>query len=107
MEVLSRRYQLWEAMCSTELAAAEMGPGHEDWLDERHVFLGKTRSRGSALVAPELESFVAERLEEQSAVLKERRKAREERALVRGGRPSEQAEGDAGRGGRRGGRGGR
>ena len=95
------------ALDAAELASAELGPGHEDWLDERHVFLCKPRARGSALAAPELESFVAKRLEEQSAVLKERRKAREERALVSLGRPSEQAEGDSarGRGGR--GRGGR
>ena len=53
-------------------------------LDERRLFLGHARSRGHALVVPQLERWVATKLAEESAVLKERRKGREERALARG-----------------------
>ena len=44
--------------------------------------VGQERGRGRALVAPALESWVATKLAEDAAVLKERRKAREERALA-------------------------
>ena len=48
------------------------------------LFLGQGRSRGHALVAPALESWVASRIQEESAVLKERRKWREEHILAAG-----------------------
>jgi len=83
-EAIARRYQLWEETYSAALQAAEAGPEGSDWLDERHIFLGNERSRGHALVAPELEQWVATRLQAESAVLKERRKGREERLLARG-----------------------
>ena len=44
-------------------------------------FLGRTRQTGGALVDPELQKWVAERASRDSAVLKEQRKAAEERAL--------------------------
>ena len=60
------------------------------------------------MVCPALESWVAEKLKEESAILKERRKGREERLLERGA-DAGAASGDAaaaakarGRGGRRG-----
>jgi len=84
MESVARRYQLWEEMYSSHLALAESGDSSADWLDERRLFLGHARSRGHALVSPLLEKWVAEKLAEESAVLKERRKGREERALARG-----------------------
>ena len=51
-------------------------------MDERQLFLGQDRGRGKALVCPLLEEWVAERLKSESAVLKERRKGREERMLA-------------------------
>ena len=57
-------------------------------IDERRLFLGAERSSGHALIMPELETFIADQLQKESAVLKERRKAREERELVRGLTPS-------------------
>ena len=50
--------------------------------------MGQQRGRGSALVAPELKEWVAERLQKEAAVLKERRKAREEKVLAQGSVPS-------------------
>ena len=60
-------------------AAAEGGAASTDFLDEHRLLLGQGRGRGHALVAPTLEKWVSSRLQEESAVLKERRKAREER----------------------------
>ena len=56
--------------------------------DERSIFLGQPRSRALALVSPELEEYVALHLKERASVLKERRKAREERAAVDGSESS-------------------
>lgn len=85
-EAISRRFQLWEEAYSASLRESETGAaGAGDWLDERHLFLGGGRSRGHALVSPELEEWVADRLQKESAVLKERSKAREERVLARSG----------------------
>ena len=83
-ELMARRYQLWEEKYAGPMRTAETGDGAEDWLDERRLFLGQRRTTGHALVCPALESWIAERLREESAVLKERRKGREERQLARG-----------------------
>ncbi|CAK0809155.1 unnamed protein product, partial [Prorocentrum cordatum] len=73
VEILCRRYQLWEELYASSLREAEAGQDAAPWLDERSIFLGQDRSRGSALVCPALESWVAEKLREESAILKERR----------------------------------
>jgi len=83
-ESISRRYQLWEEVYSAALAEADAGNGAEEWLDERRLFLGQPRARAHALICPELEKHVATQLAEESAVLKERRKGREEKQLSRG-----------------------
>ncbi len=82
-ETVSRRFQLWEEFYSEALRIAEAGD-HGDDLDERRLFLGNHRSKGLAIVSPLLEQYVATKLQEESAVLKERRKGREERRLARG-----------------------
>ena len=46
-------------------------------------FLGRTRQTGGALVSPDLLKWVAEKASRDSAVLKEQRKAAEERALAK------------------------
>ena len=83
-ELVSRRLQLWEETYSAQLRRAESGDTGTSWLDERAIFLGAGRSRGHALVCPTLEIYVAEKLASESAVLKERRKGREERQLAAG-----------------------
>ena len=84
MERIARRYQMWEQMYASALRKAEAGSSSGAWLDEREIFLGNERSRGHALICPDLEKWVAARLAEESAVLKERRKGREERQLASG-----------------------
>ena len=83
-EGIARRYQMWEEIYSSALKQAEVGEDQGDWLDERRIFLGADRSKGHALVCPELELHVASKLAAESAVLKERRKAKEERQAARG-----------------------
>ena len=66
--------------------------------------MGQDYGRGRALIAPSLEKWMAEKLQMEAAVLKLRRKAREERALVRvEGETPPAADPNRGRGGRRGG----
>ena len=87
LEMASRRFMLWEECYSSLLQESELGADGASFLDERRLFLGSQRSRGKALVMPELEEYVSSKLEAESKILKERRKAREERALVREGAP--------------------
>lgn len=59
---------------------ADKGPaGSED----AHLFLGLTNARGGYRVSPQLQEWIASELQKESAVLKECRKAREERQLAR------------------------
>jgi hypothetical protein len=51
--------------------------------EEQNAFLGTSGSDGALMVCPELMSFVSKEMERQSAVDKQSRKAREERALRR------------------------
>ena len=81
LEHLCRRYQLWEAFYADALEAADHG---------------STRSLGVALVSPELEEWVAGRLQKEAAILKERRKAREEGQLGRGPAPAVEQQRGAG-----------
>ena len=58
------------------------GFGGQVEADERLLFLGKAHSHGTAMVNPELQSWVAARVAEKSAILKERRKCRDEQRLA-------------------------
>ena len=82
--------QRWEEVYASSLAEADHGGtrGGDTWLDERRLFLGRGPSRSSALVAPQLSRHVASRLSEESAVLRERRRGREEKELARSSKPS-------------------
>ena len=51
--------------------------------DQGEYFLGRPRRTGGALVSPELLLWVADKAQKGSAILKEQRKAAEERALLR------------------------
>ena len=52
---------------------------------DSHLYLGTGLSRGDLCVCPLLQSWIAEQLSAESAILKEQRKAHEERTLTRGG----------------------
>ena len=82
-ECLARRYQLLEESYSRRLLESEGGGVDDGHQHEHALFLGSERSRGRALVSPQLEEWIAERLREEAAVMKERRKGREERQLSR------------------------
>jgi hypothetical protein len=84
-EAAARRFQLWEEVYASSLMDADAGHSGAVHLDERALFLGRDSARGAAMVCPELEAWIASELQTKSAVLKERRKAREERVLARGG----------------------
>ena len=80
MEGIARRYQMWEEVYSATLKQADAGADAAPWMDERTLFLGE-RNRGHALISPELEERVANELAKESAILKERRKGREDKLL--------------------------
>ena len=82
LELAGRRYQLLEEKYARMLVEATAG-GDGAHLDNDRLFMGEERRHGRALVAPALESWVSQKLAEESAVLKERRKAMEERQLAR------------------------
>lgn len=84
-EVVARKYQMWEEYYRSALRNANARAGTSSSLDaeEKDIFLGQRGSRGLALVCPALEEYVAVQLRDRSAILKERRKAREERTLFK------------------------
>ena len=49
-------------------------------MQEAHLYAGSS-SRAGLCISPELSEWVADEMRKESAVMKERRKAREERAL--------------------------
>jgi hypothetical protein len=83
-EQMARRYQLWEHFYGDALKVADQrSSGHQALEgEERGIFLGQERSRALALICPSLELHVSEQLRNRASILKERRKAREERVLV-------------------------
>ena len=83
-EVLARRFQLIEERYAAKLLEAELGHDSEGRHFETSLFLGGDRSRGRALICPRLEEWISGRLRDEAAILKERRKGREERQLARG-----------------------
>lgn len=79
-------FQPEEEAYGASLWESEMGSaGAGDWLDERPSPPGGGRSRGHALVSPELEECVAVCLQKEPAELSGRRKAREESVSARSG----------------------
>ena len=82
VEMVCRRYQLWEEVYSASLREADAGAEAGPWMEERVLFQGGERSKGHALVCPALESWAADQLQCESAILMERRKGREERLLA-------------------------
>jgi len=91
LEAISRRYQLHEEINSEALKVADAGEGNSEWAEERRLFLGAPQSRASALIMPALKEHIAAEVAKEAAIMKERRKAREERLLL-----TPQSAGDAG-----------
>ena len=55
--------------------------GHNDF-DDAHLLLGTSETRGNVAVCPALQKYLGEQLAVEAASAKERRKAKEERALA-------------------------
>ena len=81
-EILSRQVQLVEEKWKDCVFGS---PPTGDIEHDSHLYLGTGMSRGDLCVGPLLQAWIAEQLSAESAILKERRKAREERTLTRGG----------------------
>ena len=79
-EFLARQVQLVEEKWKDRI----LGKSDGELASEAHLFGGMT-VRNTLCVCPDLNSWVAGELAKESAVLKERRKAREERALGKPG----------------------
>ena len=52
-------------------------------VEEQSLFMGATAGHAGTLVCPALKTWIAGEMAREASVLKERRKAREERALAR------------------------
>lgn len=79
VETLVRKLQLIEEKHKDRMCA---GPGQTEFGDDSHLFLGAESGRG-VCISPALQAWVAGELGRESAILKERRKAREEWHLSR------------------------
>ena len=81
-EILSRQVQLAEEKWKDRVSGS-LPTG--DTEHDSHLYLGTGLSHGDLRVCPLLRAWIAEQLSTESAIPKERRKAREERTLTRGG----------------------
>ncbi len=93
-EIVARQLQLIEEKYKEKLLTA-----HGDAGEDSHLFMGTRGTRGGLCVCPDLQAWIAGELQKESAVLKERRKAREERTLARpkgGGNPGKDKGGGGG-----------
>ena len=75
-ELICRRAQLAEFRYKDRL----LGEGADE---DEYLFMGVGETRGLVMVSPNLEDYLATQLSKESAVMKERRKMREERQLSR------------------------
>ena len=81
LEIAAKSLQLCEEQ---EREQIDAGKGKEaDGLLDSHLYLWSGADRGKLSICPVLNEWIASQLRKGAAVLKERRKAREERALRR------------------------
>lgn len=85
-EVVARRLQMVEEKYKDRILSS-MGEAEPS---EQHLFSGTQGTRANLCICPALQSWIAEEMGKESAILKERRKAREERQLAR---PKQNAKG--------------
>ena len=85
-EVMMRRVQLieyyyYEAARRDEASRQQGGKRHGATLEESAIFSGQNRDYGECMVAPSLIDHVSKEVERDASIMKQIRKAREERAL--------------------------
>ena len=78
VELMVRQLQLVEERHKDRLG----GSSGKDSLDEKYLFAGSAH-RNNLCVCPKLQEWVGEEMRKESLIMKERRKAREERGLAR------------------------
>jgi len=97
-ELLARRAQMAEWRHRDRVIARSTV---EDGLDDEHLYMGTTETRGLVLMAPALADHVTSELHKEAAILKEKRKVKEERKASRasegtsrpsGGKPERERE---------------
>ena len=81
IELLSRRLQMIQFRWKERILGSASS-GTVD--DESHFFLGVDPTRGNLCICPALNTWLGEELHKEAQANKEQRKAREERALLRG-----------------------
>ena len=81
-EAVARRYQIHEEMYAQEMDRKQMG--EIDWAGERALLAGSSLNHYGCLVSPDLKEWIATEVSKKAAILKERRKAREERLFAQG-----------------------
>ena len=79
-ELVCRRAQLVELKYKHKTAGSGYG-------DEEFLYMGLSETRGFTMIAPSLEEFVSGQMAKEGAVLKEKRKLREEKLLNRRQKP--------------------
>ena len=80
-EIISRQIQMIEERHRDGGAQSSEGKNSAHSSQDTHLFLGTAASRGGLCVCPALQEWISEELRRESSIMKERRKAREERAL--------------------------
>ena len=80
LELVARQFQLCEEKHKHKFTTTGGEAG--DAFDDQHLFFGTSQTRYEICVCPELSEWIAEELHKEAATNKERRKAREERALA-------------------------
>jgi len=81
VEVIARQLQLAEERERESSEAKKPKGDKADLVLDSHLYLGGGHNRGNLCICPALNAWIAAELQSEAAVLKERRKAREERAL--------------------------
>jgi len=92
LELLIRQAQLIEYTYHQELYTAPKkgkGKGRAGLIEESDIFAGTHRDSGELMCAPDLLDYVSKEVERDAAVLKQIRKAREERTALAGSKKSE------------------
>ena len=77
IELICREIQMIEEKYAERLRS------HSELSEESHHFLGTNMSKGNVCMSPALRDYIASEMRDEASILKERRKAREERQLQR------------------------
>ena len=97
VELMCRELQMIEEKYSDRLRSTN------EMSDESHLYLGTHSSQGNVCMAPALRAWISSELKDEAAINKERRKAREERQVLRAPPAKEKPQdGNPGKGGGKG-----